>query len=367
MARTGRYRLPGTDLAVEADVEVSGERIARAAVVVVGGRGGEAAGRLAAALVGAPVAAATAVLADRLLEALDDGRRPGVPAGDPRVTTAAAEPRAALAEAVAVAVRRAILGASDWSDLTFDVVHDRALDPATHMALDQVLAESIAAGTRGPTLRMWEWERPAVVIGSFQSLANEVDADGAARHGITVVRRVSGGGAMFVEPGHTITFSLVVPDSLVAGMSFAASYAFLDAWAVEALRGLGVDARYVPLNDIASPVGKIAGAAQKRWASGAVLHHVTMAYDMDTAKMLEVLRTFRPPVSTRGTKSAQKRVDPLRRQIALPRDAVVRAMLAHFRGQVATVDGGVTDAERERAAHLATTRFATAAWTARVP
>ena len=54
-----------------------------------------------------------------------------------------------------------------------------------------------------------------MIIGSFQSLRNEVDPEGARRHGVDVVRRISGGGAMFVEPGNTITYSLSVPEALV--------------------------------------------------------------------------------------------------------------------------------------------------------
>lgn len=148
-----------------------------------------------------------------------------------------------------------------------------------------------------------------MIIGSFQSLSNEVDLAAAERHGVTVVRRISGGGAMFVEPGNTITYSLYVPATLVEGMSFADSYAFLDAWVIRALRELGVDASYVPLNDIASPAGKIGGAAQKRLASGAVLHHVTMSYDMDAEKMLDIIRIGREKLSDKGIKSAVKRVD----------------------------------------------------------
>src|SRR5690606_23460479 len=78
--------------------------------------------------------------------------------------------------------------------------------PALHMALDDVLLDEVAAGRRAPTLRVWEWAGPAVVMGRFQSLRNEVDAAAAARHGIDVVRRISGGGAMFIEPGNTITY-----------------------------------------------------------------------------------------------------------------------------------------------------------------
>ena len=59
------------------------------------------------------------------------------------------------------------------------------------MALDQVLAEEVGDGRRKPTLRIWEWDEPAVVIGSFQSLKNEVDAENAQKYGFDVVRRIS--------------------------------------------------------------------------------------------------------------------------------------------------------------------------------
>ena len=78
-----------------------------------------------------------------------------------------------------------------------------------HLALDEVLATGSATGRRKPTLRFWEWDEPAVVIGSFQSLKNEVDPEGAEKYGFDVVRRISGGGAMFMEPGNVVTYSLV--------------------------------------------------------------------------------------------------------------------------------------------------------------
>lgn len=271
------------------------------------------------------------------------------------------------AEAVAIAVRRALGHATRWEDHTFEVVHEGPQSPAMHMALDQAMAEAVGAGTRNPTLRIWEWGAPAVVIGSFQSLRNEVDAEAAERHGVTVVRRISGGGAMFIEPGNTITYSLTVPTSLVEGLSFERSYAFLDDWVIGALGELGIAATYVPLNDIASPAGKIAGAAQKRLASGAVLHHVTMAYDIDASKMLEVLRIGREKLSDKGTTSANKRVDPLRSQTGMARADVIEAFKAHFRSRYRTVDGAVSEAERARAEELVRTRFGTQEWTARVP
>ena len=256
------------------------------------------------------------------------------------------------------------MSAEKWLDHAWHLVHAEPQAPALHMALDEVLLDDVAAGRRPPTLRIWEWAAPAVVMGRYQSLRNEVDAEAAQRHGIEVVRRISGGGAMFIEPGNTITYSIVAPMTLVEGMSFEQAYAFMDQWVIAALETLGIQAWYQPLNDITSAAGKIAGAAQAR-RGGAVLHHVTMAYDIDAVRMLEVLRVGREKMSDKGTTSAQKRVDPLRSQTGLPREAVIERMIETFRSR----HGGlVTDRlradELTRAQALARDKFATKEWTA---
>ena len=270
-------------------------------------------------------------------------------------------------EAVGIAVRRALGHATNWDDHTFDVIGPVTLDPRLHVALDEVLAGRLARGEIGPSLRIWDWNQPLVVIGSFQSYRNEIDEEGRERHGINVVRRITGGGAMFMEPGNCVTYSLLVPGSLVEGLSFERSYEFLDQWVMGALAELGVKARYVPLNDIASEKGKIAGAAQRRLTSGVVLHHVTMAYDIDADKMLQVLRIGREKLSDKGTKSANKRVDPLRSQTQMPRDEIIASFLKHFESRYSPRRRDYTDDELSAAAELVENKFATKEWTRRIP
>jgi lipoate---protein ligase len=269
--------------------------------------------------------------------------------------------------AVGIAVRRALGKATGWADHTFDVIPPVTLDPVLHIALDQVLPAELGAGRRNPTLRFWDWDSSLVVIGSYQSVRNEVDDEAAERYGIEVARRISGGGAMFMERGNCITYSLVVPDSLVEGLSFEQSYAFLDDWVLGALQGIGINAKYLPLNDIASDKGKIGGAAQKRFTDHTVLHHATMAYDIDADKMLQVLRIGREKLSDKGTKSANKRVDPMRSQTGMPRQAVIEALMAHFSERYDTRESAYTEGELAQAAELVRTKFRTPEWTYRVP
>lgn len=312
---------------------------------------------------------------DSALEAIDAAVN-GLPAESDAKTIAAAvkdalpEGASLLGfspEAVAVTVRRALAKATSWRDYEWEIVHAKAVSPQMHLALDEVLANEVGEGRRGPTLRIWEWDEPAVVIGSFQSVKNEVDPENAKKYGIQVVRRISGGGAMFMEAGSVVTYSIYAPADLVQGMSFADSYAFLDEWAIIALKSLGIDAVYQPLNDITSPSGKIGGAAQKRLGSGAVLHHVTMSYDMDGQKMTEVLRIGREKISDKGITSAAKRVDPLRSQTGLSRAEIIEQMKLTFKNLYGATDGDLTDAEYAAAEKLVAEKFETEEWLYRVP
>ena len=269
-------------------------------------------------------------------------------------------------ESIGIAIRRALTGAAQWRDYDWQILRTRPISPMTNAALDEVLTNQVGRGERGPTLRIWEWDRTAVIIGSFQSVRNEVDEDQLRARGAQLVRRISGGGAMYMAPEASITYAIYAPSELVQGMGFAESYAFLDEWVLEALRSLGIDASYQPLNDITSPHGKIGGAAQKRLASGAVLHHVTMAYDMDAAAMTDVLRIGREKLSDKGTTSAQKRVDPLRSQTGLPREAIIQRMLETFVQRHGGTPAEISDAEYAAADQLVTTKFATEEWTRRV-
>lgn len=347
----GEYKPPGGKL-VAADVDVARGRLAH---VQVSGdfflEPDEALDRVNVALTGLPAVADSSVITARVEAALGDATLAGFTAG-----------------AVAAAVRRALIRATGWRDHDWRFIREQPQDPALHMALDEVLAREVAAGRRTPTLRIWEWSAPAVVIGSFQSLRNEVDTAEASRLGITVVRRISGGGAMFIQPASTITYSLYAPESLVAGLSYAESYAYLDDWVIGALtEDLGLRVWYQPLNDITSARGKIGGAAQKRLAGGAVLHHVTMAYDIDAGTMTRVLRTGREKLSDKGIPSAVKRVDPLRRQTRLPRAGIIDTLAAHFCRRYGLTPDAVTAGELRAARELARAKFSGSQWTARVP
>ena len=248
-----------------------------------------------------------------------------------------------------------------WTQYDWNLLPADPLDPQMQIALDETLTLAVGRGERAPTLRFWNWSAPAVILGRFQSVRNEVNEETAAEHGITLVRRISGGGAMFVQPEGAITYSIYAPDSMVQGMTFPESYAFFDGWVIDALRELGVNAWYAPLNDFTSDGGKIGGAAQAR-RGGAVLHHTTMAYQMDTGLMSQVLRIGKEKLSDKGVQSADKRVGPLRQQTDLDRDVIIHHLVGHFRARFGLTDDHLLESELADARSRVAERFGTREW-----
>jgi len=254
---------------------------------------------------------------------------------------------------------------AEWArrfrSVNWTLLPDPPLKPPYQVAMDETLTLSTATGERGPNIRFWNWAAPCVVLGRFQSVRNEVHEDVAAEQGVELVRRISGGGAMLIEPEGAITYSIVAPESLVAGMSFAESYEFFDSWIIESLRELGVDAWYVPLNDITSSGGKIGGAAQAR-RHGAVLHHTTMAYSMTPGRLTQILRIGKEKLSDKGITSAEKRVGPLRNQTDLDRDVIIQHMIGHFRDEYGLAEGAFLKEELEDLRERVEKKFATREW-----
>lgn len=208
-----------------------------------------------------------------------------------------------------------------WKALRPKVVRDIARAPTQQMELDERWAREVAEGQRPATLRFWRWSNPAVVVGRFQSVDHEVDIAAAREKGFEVVRRCTGGGAMFVKPSDVITYSLYAPQDFVKGVGVDRSFRLCDQWLVDALNAIGVPASFGGTNDIVCEDGKIGGAAQRLFPGrnggpGALLHHTTLAYDIDVESMSAILRASPEKMSDKAVKSAPSRVCPIKKHTA---------------------------------------------------
>jgi lipoate-protein ligase A len=258
------------------------------------------------------------------------------------------------------------MGADRLQKLEWDLVPASPQTAHMHMALDEVLLDEVIAGHRQPTVRFWQWTEPALVIGSHQSVMNEVDGPAARDLGFTITRRISGGGTMLCEPGRTITYSLYLPASVVADLSFRKSYEALDAWAVRCFVELGIPASYREINDIISPRGKIAGAAQAR-RRGFVLHHTTIAHSMEVGLVERLIRVGRERLSERGHRSAEKAVSPLSWFTSLDCAEVTRNLERYFEREFRARHNPLSTHELQVAGELEASKYSTAAWVNRLP
>ena len=259
-----------------------------------------------------------------------------------------------------------------WSGLKLDLIRDRPRQPVMQMAMDQALNDAVAQGQLPPTLRIWNWAAPAVILGRFQSLSREVHVERARSLGFTLVRRCTGGGTMVIQPDRAITYSLYLPLDFVEGADMIDSYRICDYWLVRGLRMLGIQAGWQGMNDIASPQGKMGGAAQRRLPAGSrgpggLLHHTTLSYSVDADLMAQVLNVDPEKFHDKAVTSVRSRVDPIGRQTSLSRQSLIDALLDTLPSLVADLHISSPAPEVEqRARTLARQRYGREEWTAQI-
>jgi lipoate-protein ligase A len=231
------------------------------------------------------------------------------------------------------------------------------------MGLDEALMEAVAADASPPVLRFYGWQPQAVSVGYFQGLAEEVDLEACRLHGVDVVRRITGGGAVF--HGRELTYSIIMKDTYpLAGDSIQDSYRILCAAIVRSLAVLGLDSHFEPINDIICGGRKISGNAQTR-RMGTVLQHGTIILDLDVDLMFSLLKVPREKMKGRIIREVKARVTSLKEQgVSAGFEKVQAAMIRGFR-EALSLDfnaGEPTLAENSRAAELAENKFSTPEW-----
>ncbi len=158
---------------------------------------------------------------------------------------------------------------------------------AKNMAIDRAVLVANSEGKVPATVRFYTWSPPAISIGYFQGLSEEVDLKKCQELGVDYVRRITGGGAVFHED--ELTYSIVIPESHPQiPKNIMESYGRICGAVMKGLKNLGIDSTYVPINDIISGGRKISGNAQTRKLK-TVLQHGTVLLDVDVEKMFSLL------------------------------------------------------------------------------
>lgn len=168
-------------------------------------------------------------------------------------------------------------------------------DPWLNMAVEEAVALHVGTGDVSPTFRFWRNEN-AVVIGRFQSIRDVVNMPLAKKLGVAIVRRFSGGGAVYQDFGN-LNFAFSIPrNSDLIPVNVLKSYEKFCSGVILGLKKMGFKATFKPINDIIIGDRKVSGNAQAR-QKGYVLHHGTLMVDTNL-DMLIALRGISTPVTT---------------------------------------------------------------------
>ncbi len=187
-------------------------------------------------------------------------------------------------------------------------------DGFSNMALDESIMVHVGQDTSLPTIRLYGWSPPAVSIGYFQGLEEEVDIEKCGDLGIDYLRRITGGGAVFHE--NEVTYSLIVSEtSILIPQNILESYRVICQGIIEGLKFLGIEAEFVPLNDIIVGGKKISGSAQTR-RDRTILQHGTLLIDTDVEKMFSVLKVPSEKIKDKLISNVKERVTSINKMLS---------------------------------------------------
>ena len=230
-----------------------------------------------------------------------------------------------------------------------------------NLALEEACIEAVGVGKAPPTIFLYEWERPAVIIGYFQKLHDEIDADACSRHGIDIIRRITGGGAMY-QDNESMTFSFIAPEGIMPS-GINESYRKVCGHIIDALNELGIESEFKPINDIIIGGKKVSGSALTR-RNGAVMVHGTLLHTLDVEKMFTFLKVGRAKISDKGIQSVKERVTAITHHKDATRDEVYQALIKAFsKGKKIHPASPWTDSEIQRAGELLKERYMNPGWT----
>lgn len=200
-------------------------------------------------------------------------------------------------------------------------------DPYRNHALEEWLMENYEEDC----FMLWRNQK-AILLGRNQNVYSELNLPYVRERGIKVVRRITGGGAVFTDEGN-IMFTFV---SQGGRKNFTDFRRFAEP-VLSALRDLGVPAEFTGRNDMVIKGKKFSGNAQCVYG-GKLLHHGTLMYSADTGEMEKALKVSGLKLRDKGVASVKSRVTNISEHLPLPMD--IEEFRAYLLGGVMKNTGG---------------------------
>jgi lipoate-protein ligase A len=237
-------------------------------------------------------------------------------------------------------------------------------DALSNLALEEALARQIGEGKSPRTLRLWRNHR-AAVIGENQSAKLELQLDACKALGVEVIRRFTGGGAVYHDLGN-LNYSICTPKPSPPSLQFQQE-AFEKALecVVTCLDTLGLDSTKVPVNAIMVNGHKISGGAGAvRW--GAIFYHGSILVSTDLQVVWKILKREQPRVGPPFVQSKRVPLTSLERELDRPisLDQVKRAFSMAFERifDARLIPSPATEQELHVASSLVKEKYGTDQW-----
>lgn len=172
-------------------------------------------------------------------------------------------------------------------------------DPVINLAIEEYVLQNFG---EDDTYLLFYINKPSIIIGRNQNTIEEINTDYVDANGIKVVRRLSGGGAVYHDEGN-LNFSFITKDD---GDSFH-NFAKFTQPVVEALNNIGVPAELIGRNDLLVEGRKISGNAQFS-TKGRMFSHGTLMFDSEIEHVVSALNVKKEKIESKGIKSIRSRV-----------------------------------------------------------
>lgn len=177
------------------------------------------------------------------------------------------------------------------------VLKSNSTDPYFNMAMEEYFLDTFP----GECIILWR-NQNTVVVGRNQNSLEEIDPEYVRTHQIAVVRRLTGGGAVFHDLGN-INFTVIQADQ----EGLFSDYAYFTKPVCAFLQTLGIKATLSGRNDLLIDGMKFSGNAQTR-RSGKIMHHGTLMFDTDAALLAGALKPSKIKIESKSIKSVKSRV-----------------------------------------------------------
>ncbi len=251
----------------------------------------------------------------------------------------------------------------EWRLLEVDAPDSAAMN----LAVDEAIFVVMAKRAVPPTLRLWR-NNGAVVIGRYQNVAAEVNLDLCRERGIQVVRRFSGGGAVYHDLGN-LNYSIAIKADhpMLKGLSIAETFEVFSSGVARGLEQLGLNAVFDPPSDLLLGNKKVSGNAQSR-RKGVIFHHGTVLVHSDLDLLVKVLEAPKQNAEAEG-----KGVPSRKRPVVNLEEALGRKVgIAEVKGAlrcgfeevfaVKLVSGVLSPDERKNAERLCREKYSRNEW-----